>query len=155
LNLPPASLVLFPVSLVALVGERLGVWDDIDRLVRLKKRRRGHRPSEAVMDMTLLMASGGECLDDLEMLRTDGALRKLIGRDKLLAPTTAGLQPTVRVLGRGEPYAFGHVPSGKCELLYSPYSGRFQFQRKKRHLFRADRETFFCNPLGIPNSGFR
>ena len=63
------------LSLVALVGERLDVWDDIDRLVRLKQRRRGHRPSEAIMDMALLMVSGGECLDDLEMLRTDGALR--------------------------------------------------------------------------------
>ena len=57
------------LSLVALVGERLGVWDDIDRLVHVKERRRGHRVSEALMDMALLMTSGGECLDELAKKR--------------------------------------------------------------------------------------
>lgn len=95
------------LSLVALVGERLGVWDDVGRLVCLKERRRGHTASEAVMDMALLMAAGGECLDDLEMLRGDAALRKLLGRERFLAPTTAG--QTLRRFAPEELEALGEV----------------------------------------------
>jgi len=95
------------LSLVALTGERLGVWDDIDRRVRLKQRRRGHKTSEAIMDMALLMASGGECLDDLEMLRGDGALKKLLGRERFLAPTTAG--QTLRRFAPSSLTALGEV----------------------------------------------
>lgn len=95
------------LSLVALTGERLGVWDDIDRQVRLKERRRGHTTSEVVMDMALLMVAGGECLDDLEMLRRDAALGKLLGRERFLAPTTAG--QTLRRFGPLSLEALGEV----------------------------------------------
>lgn len=59
------------------------------------------------MDMALLMASGGECLDDLEMLRGDAALRKLLGRKSLLAPTTAG--QTLRRFSPASLEALGEV----------------------------------------------
>lgn len=78
------------LPLVAQVGERFNVWADIDRSVCLKKRRRGHAVSEAVMDIALLMVGGGECLDDLRMLRADEGLKELLGRPGFLAPTTAG-----------------------------------------------------------------
>ncbi len=34
------------------------------------------------MELALLVASGGGCLDDLEMLRCDSSLRKLLGRER-------------------------------------------------------------------------
>jgi len=74
----------------ALVGvaHQTGMVDALERRLRVKRRRRGYASSASVMDLVLLMCSGGECIDDLSVLREDKGLGRLLGR-RVMAPSTA------------------------------------------------------------------
>jgi Transposase DDE domain group 1 len=74
--------------LVRELAERLGVGELFDR-VAVKKRRRGYSPAQAVLALCELLIAGGECLDDVELLRSDSAQVLLRGHG-LPAPTTLG-----------------------------------------------------------------
>jgi hypothetical protein len=77
----------------------------------------------------LVMASGGECLDGLEMLRTDGILRKLFGAREVSGShdcgTDAQAQPRAELNGRadlsedlydGLSPAAGHAPKKALKI---------------------------------------
>ena len=82
---PNAGLVL-----VQRIAEALGVIDRLEsRLGHLKRRRRGYRVSEKVMDMVRAFTAGAEALSDLGQIRDDEAIKGALGRDKLMAPSTA------------------------------------------------------------------
>src|SRR3990172_4395080 len=71
-------------------AEKLGVTDILDEELKVKRRERGYRESEAVMGLVNNLIVGGECLLDLEVLRGDRGTQALLGITDVLAPTTAG-----------------------------------------------------------------
>lgn len=74
--------------LVRELGERLGLAELLDR-VTVKKRQRGYSPAQQILGLCETLIAGGECLDDLALLRADGAQERLRGHG-LPDPTTLG-----------------------------------------------------------------
>lgn len=85
--------------LVRELAGRLGVGELLDR-VTVKKRNRGYSPSEAILGLCETLIAGGECLDDVSLLRGDSAQELLRGHG-LPEPTTLG-----RFLRR---FSLGHL----------------------------------------------
>jgi len=84
-----AAVTDFPgVVALANLGERLGLFEDLDALLPRKERNRGLSNSASVFDLMCIPLSGGECIDDLAQLRQDKGLARLLGR-KPMAPSTA------------------------------------------------------------------
>ena len=77
----------------------LGVAGLLNR-VTVKKRRRGYSPSQAILGLCETLIAGGECLDDIALLRGDSAQELLRGHG-LPEPTTLG-----RFLRR---FSLGHL----------------------------------------------
>jgi len=74
-------------ALVNLAHE-MGLFKDVDALVPAKERDRGYAPSASVLDLMLIPCAGGECIDDLAVLRADEGLQRLLRRS-VMAPSTA------------------------------------------------------------------
>lgn len=70
------------------LAQETGLLAELDRRLAVKRRRRGLSPGTSVLDLMLLSCVGGECIDDLEILRSDGGLKRLLNRP-ILAPSTA------------------------------------------------------------------
>jgi len=68
-------------------GLETGLLRDLDALWPAKERRRGYTPATAAFDLMLIPFSGGECIDDLAVLRADQGLERLLRR-KVMAPST-------------------------------------------------------------------
>jgi hypothetical protein len=84
-----AAVTKFPgVVPLANLGERLGLFEELDRLLPQKERNRGLSNSAAVFDLMCIPLSGGACIDDLAQLRQDEGLRRLLGRP-VMPPSTA------------------------------------------------------------------
>lgn len=74
-------------TLVNLAHE-MGLFKDVDSLLPPKERDRGYSPSTAVFDLMLIPFAGGECIDDLSVVRADRGLEYLLRRP-VMAPSTA------------------------------------------------------------------
>ncbi len=85
--------------LVRELADRLGVGELLDR-VTVKKRSRGYSPAQAILGLCETLIAGGECLDDVAVLRGDSAQELLRGHG-LPEPTTLG-----RFLRR---FSLGHI----------------------------------------------
>jgi hypothetical protein len=70
------------------VAQQTGLIKDIEQLVGVKRRRRGYSSGASALDLMLLLSGGGECIDDLEVLRKDKGLSRILGR-RLMAPSSA------------------------------------------------------------------
>lgn len=57
----------------------LGLNEVIREQIRVRKRNRGYAESKKVEALVLLMAAGGECVDDIQMLKADAGLCRLVG----------------------------------------------------------------------------
>lgn len=68
-----------PLVLETMRALRLHVL--IAKEVKVRKRERGFSEVEKTEALVLLMAAGGECLDDINVLRGDEGLCRLLGRD--------------------------------------------------------------------------
>lgn len=88
--------------LVRELAGRLGVGELLD-LVTVKKRRRGYSPAQVILGLCETLIAGGECLDDVSLLRADSAQELLRGH-RLPEATTLG-----RFLRR---FSLGHL----CQL---------------------------------------
>jgi hypothetical protein len=76
--------------LVDKMAEALGVSPSIDeKLGHLKRRNRGYKVSDKVMDLVRLYVSGGDVISDIRQLRFDGVVNGYLGRDSLMACSTA------------------------------------------------------------------
>jgi hypothetical protein len=69
------------LSLVAEAVLALGLDDVVRGRVRLLKRRRGLDDFEKLLVVVLMLAAGGECVEDVEILRRDLGLQRLLGRE--------------------------------------------------------------------------
>ncbi len=68
------------LPLVVETMRALGLSRTIAETVRIRERDSGYSETEKVEALVLLLASGGECLDDLNVLRADRGLCRLLGR---------------------------------------------------------------------------
>ena len=84
-----AAVTNFPgVVPVANLAQRLGVFEDMERLLPGKERSRGYANSAAAFDVMCISLSGGGRVEDLKQLRADAGLERLLGR-QVTAPSTA------------------------------------------------------------------
>lgn len=67
------------LPLVVETCEALGLARLVKQHVRLKQRNRGYSESKYVESVIALMAAGGDCLEDIERLRSDAGLKLLLG----------------------------------------------------------------------------
>ena len=85
--------------LVRALAERLGLPALLQEIT-VKQRKRGYTPAQAVLGLCETLVAGGECLDDVALLRADSAQELLRGHG-LPDPTTIG-----RFLRR---FTLGHI----------------------------------------------
>jgi len=78
-----AGLTLVPETMEALEVERA-----VSEEVKTKQRNSGYSEAERVTAIVLLLAAGGDCLDDIGVLAADEGLCRLLGRDRLPSPDT-------------------------------------------------------------------
>jgi hypothetical protein len=95
-----AAVTNFPgVVPLANLGKRLGLLDDLDALVPGKQRNRGLAPSAAVFDLMCIPLSGGQCIEDLDQLRKDKGLERLLGRTVMASRTAHDFLRRIRYDG--------------------------------------------------------
>ena len=70
--------------------EKLGVPQLLDQNIKVKARERGYPEAENILSLCWNSLLGGNCLLDLNVLRSDAGLPELLGVESILAPTTAG-----------------------------------------------------------------
>jgi len=68
------------LPLLATLAHSLGVWGRLQRLLPRRRRRSGYAAPEKVLSVALLQAAGGTALDDIDRLRGDVGLSRLLGR---------------------------------------------------------------------------
>jgi hypothetical protein len=73
-----------------LLVRQLGLADAIDRDLHLLKRHLPYFESDHVLNLTYNLLAGGQCLQDLELLRTDENYLDSLGAQRIPDPTTAG-----------------------------------------------------------------
>lgn len=69
---------------------RLGLAQLIDQQVKVKARERGYKESEAILGLAASMITGGECLDDLFILREEKGFGAVWSQGDIPHPTTMG-----------------------------------------------------------------
>jgi hypothetical protein len=57
----------------------LGVGREVGKHIAIRERDRGYSEARKIESLVLLMASGGECIEDIERLRQDRGLCRLVG----------------------------------------------------------------------------
>src|SRR5438093_12876748 len=67
------------LPLVVETCEALGLASLVNRHVQIKQRERGYSESDYVQSVIALIVAGGECLDDMELVRSDAGLKLLLG----------------------------------------------------------------------------
>ena len=75
------------LPLVVETMRALGLSGTIAEAVKVRERESGYSETEKVEALVLLLASGGECLDDLNVLKADRGLCRLLGRELPSADT--------------------------------------------------------------------
>ena len=71
----------------------LSLSDGLNRTLGIRRRNSGATDAQKVEALVLLMAAGGECVDDIEVLRADKGLMRLVGG---LHPQTSPPAPSPR-----------------------------------------------------------
>jgi Transposase DDE domain group 1 len=69
---------------------RLSVAQTLDRQIEVKVRERGYSVSESILGLAFNLMLGGDCLDDLDVLRGDPGTVAILGVKSVIAPRTAG-----------------------------------------------------------------
>ena len=73
-----------------LLARRVGLIDAIDRDLHLLKVHLPYHESDHVLNIAYNVLAGGDCLQDLELLRNDEAYLDALGASRIPDPTTAG-----------------------------------------------------------------
>jgi len=78
------------LALMAEFNHGMGLRDLTDQLLPAPGSNRGYDPSVMVDSLVLMLQGGGRSLEDLRELKHEEGLMKLIGRDKIPEPDSAG-----------------------------------------------------------------
>lgn len=96
---------------LANLSKRLGLFEDLDALLPGKQRNRGLAPSAAVFDLMCIPLSGGQCIEDLDRLRKDKGLERLLGRTVMASRTAHDFLRRIRYDG------LDGLAHARCRLL--------------------------------------
>lgn len=78
------------IGAVHLLAHQVGLIDAIDREVRVLKVHLPYHESDHVLNIAYNVICGGDCLEDIELLRNDEAYLDGLGASRIPDPTTAG-----------------------------------------------------------------
>jgi len=78
------------IGAVHLLARRVGLIDALDRRLHLLKIHLPYHESDHVLNLAYNVLAGGECLEDLELLRQDEVFLDALGARRIPDPTTAG-----------------------------------------------------------------
>ncbi|NLE60346.1 MAG: IS1380 family transposase [Planctomycetes bacterium] len=78
------------IGMMHLLARRTGLIEAIDRRLHLLKVHKPYHESDHVLNMAYNLLAGGECLEDLELLRNDEVYLNALGAQRIPDPTTAG-----------------------------------------------------------------
>lgn len=78
------------IVLIKEFTDRLGIALMLDSHLAVKERERGYTESESILGLCWSLILGGDCLDDLDVLRGDAGTLELLGVGSIIAPSTAG-----------------------------------------------------------------
>lgn len=104
-SLPLTSFAGLP--LLVELAHQMGVWNAVNQIPGLQERERVHRPADYLISLVLTLAAGGDALDDVELLRGDPGLKKILG--PLAAPNSLG--PFLRKFDRSALYGLSRLSS--------------------------------------------
>jgi hypothetical protein len=96
----------------------VGLSDALDRTLLIRRRNSGATDAQKVEALVLLMAAGGECVDDIEVLRADKGLMRLVGglpsADEYRDGNVPAAMSNLRLIQRG----FAALPSTVVERFF-------------------------------------
>src|SRR5437879_9997516 len=78
------------IGAMHLLAERTGLTAAIDERLRLLQVHQPYHESDHVLNIAYNILCGGDCLQDLELLRNDEAYLDALGAGRVPDPTTAG-----------------------------------------------------------------
>jgi len=78
------------IGAMHLLARRSGLIETIDARLHLLKEHKPYHESDHVLNIAYNLLSGGECLEDLELLRNDEVYLDALGAQRIPDPTTAG-----------------------------------------------------------------
>jgi hypothetical protein len=78
------------IGSIHLLARKVGLIDAIDRDVHLLKAHLPYHESDHVLNIAYNLMAGGNCLQDIELLRNDEAYLDALGASRIPDPTTAG-----------------------------------------------------------------
>ena len=78
------------IGSIHLLARKVGLIDAIDRDLHLLKVHLPYHESDHVLNLAYNIMAGGNCLQDLELLRNDEAWLDALGASRIPDPTTAG-----------------------------------------------------------------
>jgi hypothetical protein len=78
------------IGAIHLLARRTGLIEAIDRRLHLLKVHKPYHESDHVLNIAYNLLAGGECLEDLELLRNDEVYLDALGAQRIPDPTTAG-----------------------------------------------------------------
>lgn len=78
------------IGAMHLLARRTGLIEAIDARLHLLKLHKPYHESDHVLNIAYNLLSGGECLEDLELLRNDEVYLDALGAQRIPDPTTAG-----------------------------------------------------------------
>ncbi len=78
------------IGAMHLLARRSGLIEAIDRRLHLLKVHKPYHESDHVLNLAYNLLSGGECIEDLELLRNDEVYLDALGAQRIPDPTTAG-----------------------------------------------------------------
>jgi hypothetical protein len=78
------------VGALHLLARRVGLIDALDARLALLKVHKPYHESDHVLNIAYNVLAGGDCLEDLELLRNDEVYLDALGAQRIPDPTTAG-----------------------------------------------------------------
>ena len=78
------------MGLIHRLVHRVGLATGIDNGLHLLKQHRPYHESDHVLNIAYNILAGGDCLEDLELLRNDEVYLDALGAERIPDPTTAG-----------------------------------------------------------------
>jgi hypothetical protein len=78
------------IGAMHLLAKRSGLAETIDARLHLLKVHKPYHESDHVLNVAYNLLSGGECLQDMELLRNDEVYLDALGAQRIPDPTTAG-----------------------------------------------------------------
>jgi hypothetical protein len=78
------------IGVIHELAKQVGLFENIERRVRVLRAHKPYHESDHVLNFAYSALCGGQTIEDLELLRKNGAYLDLLGAQRIPDPTTAG-----------------------------------------------------------------